>query len=249
MPDTARPRLGLQAIAGTDLSNTIDQTNDAQMDIIDAQAVIFSQGSYGARPPSSPATPGIEGRFYFATDEGVLYYDHGTGWAALMPNAGRGKSIVATEQSRSNTAYGTLDTPDQVANVVVPTDGLLYVKFSALVKASAPAGVVGLFVGGTPARIPNGGGAPIAGVETPVGATANDYEWVFTAINAGTTIAGLHTQNAVGNAARDASPIVAGEMIAIEVPAGVYTVSVQYKATSGSITAKERKLWVRSEAY
>jgi hypothetical protein len=26
--------------------------------------------------------------------------------------------------------------------------------------------------------------------------------------------------------------------------AGTYNISVQYKATSGSITAKERKLWV-----
>lgn len=80
MPDAARPRFGLQAIAGSDLSNTIDTTNDAQMDIIDAQAAMFSQGSFAVRPVSSPGTPGIAGRFYFATDQGILYYDHGTGW-------------------------------------------------------------------------------------------------------------------------------------------------------------------------
>jgi hypothetical protein len=45
------------------------------------------------------------------------------------------KSIIATEQARTNAAYGTLTTPDQVTGLVVSTGDLLYVAFTALVKA------------------------------------------------------------------------------------------------------------------
>src|SRR4051812_30696281 len=40
---------------------------------------------------------------------------------------GRGKSIIASTDTRSNVAYGLLTNPDQVAGVVLPTDGLLIV--------------------------------------------------------------------------------------------------------------------------
>jgi hypothetical protein len=34
-----------------------------------------------------------------------------------------GKSIIATEETRTNVAYGTLTTPDVVTGIVLPTDG------------------------------------------------------------------------------------------------------------------------------
>ena len=48
-----------------------------------------AQGLLAARPTSSPASPGKAGRYYFATDEGVVYRDNGTGWTALnrIPDA------------------------------------------------------------------------------------------------------------------------------------------------------------------
>jgi hypothetical protein len=41
-----------------------------------------------------------------------------------------------------------------------------------------------------------------------------------------------------------------GGLCVIEgLPAGTYTISIQYKATSGSVTAKNRRLKVRTESF
>ena len=150
----------------------------------------------------------------------------------------RGKSIVATEESRTNVAYGTLTTPDQVANVVVPTDGLLWVNFRALVKTSVgSAGSVALFIGANQAKTPAGSGAPGV-VAVSAGSQVNDYNWVYTGS------ATLASATGAGDATSVTTGLIAATPLAIEVAAGTYTVSVQYLASSGSITAKERKLWV-----
>src|SRR4051812_48257416 len=74
----------------------------------------------------------------------------------------RGKSIIATEESRSNTSYGTLTTPDQVSNVVVPVNGLLFVAFTALWKESVlKAGRAAIFIGANQLQFPINSG-PIA---------------------------------------------------------------------------------------
>src|SRR6266496_5146863 len=43
----------------------------------------------------------------------------------------RGKSIIATSESRTNAAYGLMPTPDCVQNVVMPTDGLIFISYQA----------------------------------------------------------------------------------------------------------------------
>jgi hypothetical protein len=80
--------MGLAGILGTDASNSIDTTTQAMASNIDALAAIFSQGTFASRPDSTPGTPGITGRFYYATDTGILYYDFGTGWVAMLPPDG-----------------------------------------------------------------------------------------------------------------------------------------------------------------
>jgi hypothetical protein len=39
------------------------------------------QGTLASRPVSTPASPGKVGRYYYATDYGVLFRDYGTGWS------------------------------------------------------------------------------------------------------------------------------------------------------------------------
>ena len=50
--------------------------------VVDAveQSAMYAQGAIADRPASTPGTPGITGRFYYATNENRLYYDYGTGW-------------------------------------------------------------------------------------------------------------------------------------------------------------------------
>ena len=45
------------------------------------------QGPIASRPVSTLASPGRRGRYYFATDEGVLYRDDGTSWDPINPSA------------------------------------------------------------------------------------------------------------------------------------------------------------------
>jgi microcystin-dependent protein len=63
------------------------------------RSVMYGQGADGARPPSSPASPGIEGRIYVATDltPKVVYYDYGTGWFSIgsVPGGSVGTSQIA----------------------------------------------------------------------------------------------------------------------------------------------------------
>lgn len=69
-------------------------------------------------------------------------------------NVRRGASIIATEEARTNAAYGTLATPDQVANVAVPTGGLVLVDFSALWKESiAGAARAAIFIGANQLKV------------------------------------------------------------------------------------------------
>jgi hypothetical protein len=52
---------------------------------MEGNSAMYGQGDFVDRPPSTPSTPGIEGRFYMAMDltPRTLYYDYGTGWQSV----------------------------------------------------------------------------------------------------------------------------------------------------------------------
>jgi hypothetical protein len=162
----------------------------------------------------------------------------------------RGKSIVATEQSTSSTSYTMLTTPDRVQNVVLPTDGLIVVKFSALAKASASNGAAAIFVASSQLQVAQGAAAPANQEASPIGDAGTNYEWIYTTPNS--AIAGhgglARLPGGLGGASRG-TPIAPGGSIEIEMPAGTYDVSVRFKVSSGSLTVKERKLWVCSQDF
>lgn len=149
--------------------------------------------------------------------------------------------IIAAEESRTNTSYGTLTTPDEITNVVVPTNGLLAIGYVALVKESvSTAGRVAIFLGANQLK-KVGGTTPIA----------QEVELFGTG-----TFQTLATQADGLDRGEGTSFVTTGQVLAhnrgtglgglcyVFVAAGTYNVSIQYKATSGSVTAKERKLWV-----
>lgn len=165
-----------------------------------------------------------------------------------------GKSIIATEESRTNTAYGLLTTPDSVRNVVLAEGGLLAVGFQGLWKSSvASAGLAAIFLNSV--QVVAGGAVTNDPQEVDANSTANTY------VNLMTHGGGLMDSNSgVANPSHATTGMILGNGSAADVPnyggvcyifaaAGTYDVSVRFKATSGSVTAKERKLWVWTQPF
>ena len=152
--------------------------------------------------------------------------------------------LINTEESRTNTAFGTLTTPDEIPGVVVPENGLLVVGYVATVKSSvASAGKVALFLGANQAKsVLEPTGAP-AGQETTVSGTG--FQLLFSS-GGGFVTAGSErgtSQVSTGQFIGTSISGPQGGLAVLFAAAGTYAISVQYRATSGSITAKERKLW------
>jgi hypothetical protein len=124
MPTDPSPRIGLRAIDGADPADTIDTTDQAQVALLDAQMPIFSQGGLGARPVSTPAEPGKPGRLYYSTDNGLLYYDYGTGWR--ITNAPRFDAYADPLIAASTT---TPPAGQGGPELTVPLTGLYRVEF------------------------------------------------------------------------------------------------------------------------
>jgi hypothetical protein len=155
--------------------------------------------------------------------------------------------IIATEESRESTSFGTLTTPDEITGVVLPENGLIALGWSAKVKQSvAAAGKFAIFLGtnqlkgiinGSPAAL-EGGVIGTAGFNhcfsNSIGITAATE-------NAGADVA---TGQILGNSLNNT-----GGLCYIHAAAGTYNIRIQFKATSGTIKAKERKLWVGTLGY
>lgn len=158
------------------------------------------------------------------------------------------KSIVATEQSRSNPAFGVLATPDEVT-VVLPTNGLIVVGFQGAWAETVA-------VSTTEAAIfLNGNELLVAGALTAVGSSA----YISTDAHPGnfvplfSTSYGLDTlEPAVSSYSGDvttgqliggvSASKHAGSTMSIFAAAGTYKISVRYKSGS-TVTVKNRKLW------
>lgn len=162
----------------------------------------------------------------------------------------RGKAIIATEESRTNTAFGLLTTPDRVQNIVLGTDGLICVAYQALWKSDvASAGAASIFVGANQVKMSgNNNTYPLAFNNTTgttvntYGALASDPRYGLIGAN-GATATGSHVTTGQLVSA-STTTLAHGGVAVIFAAAGTYDVSIQYKASSGTVTAKERKLWV-----
>src|SRR5690349_10367695 len=78
--------------------------------------------------------------------------------------------VIATEESRESTSFGTLTTADEIKSVVLPENGLLVVGYSAIVKSSvSAAGRAAIFVGSNQLKTGTGSGPPSAEQAATVG--------------------------------------------------------------------------------
>ncbi|SRR6266487_813148 len=160
---------------------------------------------------------------------------------------GRGKTNIATTESTSSASYVTLTTPDQVTGIVLPTDGVIAVLFSATWQNSiAGAGRAAIFLGANQVKLTatQTAGAPqVHEITGPGGAAAPQYIHSHAGGLVGANTANNYNGDVTtGQLVADSG--TAGGPAYIFAAAGTYTVSIQFKATSGSVTANSRKLWV-----
>lgn len=80
----------------------------------------FSQGAASSRPTSTPGSPGMQGRYYFATDTRQLSYDYGTGWI----NMG-GARVDLLPGASTDTVLTSQVVGDAQARLTVTGDGKL----------------------------------------------------------------------------------------------------------------------------
>lgn len=154
--------------------------------------------------------------------------------------------IIATEQSRESTSFGTLTTADEITGVVVPAGGIVVVRYKANVKSSVSgAGRVALFIGANQLKSNEIGGGPL---NQEAATTATTFH-AFTSSIWGITGSSIESGADVTTGQSLAAGSNGGRCEIHGLPAATYAISVQYKATSGTITAKERKLWVTVEGY
>lgn len=185
----------------------------------------------------------------------VLSVEQQLGLNDGVAQVGRGKSIIATPESRTNAAYGLLTTPDRVSNVVLPTDGLIIVLCHMTWQNTvASDGEAAIFLGSnqvvmTLSNANAGPGNSLAtgpvntGVNRPLVSTGGGLSCLGPSVASNylgpaTTGEIVGTHDATTNNYGGSGPCY------IFAAAGTYDVSVQFKATTGTVTVKNRKLWV-----
>lgn len=170
---------------------------------------------------------------------------------SLQVGESMGHTNIATTETRTSTAYGTMPTPDQVTGIVLPANGLIAVWYQATVTppASPPAGVVAIFVGANQLKTVGSGSVPSV---QEVAVSNSSEATVVTTFSEGLVVqapslpyGGDVTTGQVVGGTQGGGPCY------IFATAGTYTVSVQYKVSSGSgsVTASNRKLWVKALGF
>jgi microcystin-dependent protein len=139
MPGTPGARTGLASILTGDAATAYRTTINAIRDWLETNATLSSSGLLASRPTSTPGTPGIEGRKFYATDVGLEFRDTGTGWVPV--GIGIGQTV------------GWISLGDMTPEIVLADGRTLssatYPVLDALIGAAAPAGRTHLWNGGT----------------------------------------------------------------------------------------------------
>lgn len=149
-------------------------------------------------------------------------------------------TIIATEQTRENVAFGTLGTPDEVKSVVMPEGGLMVVAYSANVKSSvAAAGRAAIFLNEVQLKADQGAEAPSVAETSFSNAFTHllTHEGLGLSANTSPYSGDVTTGQTLSNVLSTNSGVCT-----LFAAAGTYNVSVRFRSTSGNITAKGRRL-------
>ena len=141
MPDTTT-RFGIVTPTGVEAPD-VDQHMQNIANQIDLLGAIFGQGTFAARPTSSPGQPGKQGRFYMVTsgaETGELYYDYGTGWILVNPDATIAADSITAGLIAPN-AVTSSELADNAVDTAAIQDGAVTgPKVAATLKPSGGAG-------------------------------------------------------------------------------------------------------------
>lgn len=177
----------------------------------------------------------------------------------------RGKFSQAAAETRTNTVFGTLGTPDQVTNLVLPTDGLIFVLYHALWQESVVnTARAGIHLNGTlvnTSYMNAASGGQLASINATSG-TAK-YQPLLTSAGGLVSIPVQSAMAVTGNATESLPQIVGGSdpavanysinpyggVTAIAAAAGTYTVDIRFRSSSGDVTVKNRHLWVWTQGF
>lgn len=160
----------------------------------------------------------------------------------------KGSSIVATLQNTTSATFTTLPTPDQVTGIVLPTPGLISVWYQATWSESvSSASQAAIFLNSNQLVRAAVSGAPVA-VSTGNGGTSNNVSLVSSTIGLASFAASagyagdVSTGQVIGNS-------TSGGPCWIFAAAGTYTVSIQFKTSSGNVNAQNRRLYVQALSF
>ncbi len=148
-----------------------------------------------------------------------------------------------------------MGTADEVAGVVLPTNGLILVGFTGALKSSVTsAGHAAIFLGSVQVKSDQGGSSSRpqeASTALTVFRHLSIYGGGLLCSEVETWGGDVTTGQIVGGAQKVGTEtfINTGGLCPIFVGAGTYAVNIQYKSSSGTVTAKERKLWVATLGY
>lgn len=179
----------------------------------------------------------------------------------------RRSSIISAEESTTSSSYTTLATEDKAADIVMPSDGLVVVWFHALWKESVNNTTrAAIFLNEDQVKIGKQANPPDgqAAENVSAGGTTNTYRNLFStsgglmaSISSAVEGISVSTGQIVGHLAGSADSIFSvgetslgatetglrGGPVYIYADAGIYDVSIRYKASSGTVTVKDRRLW------
>jgi hypothetical protein len=196
---------------------------------------------------------------------GNLDHTNLSGAAGILPaqleGVTPGFSNIATSQSTGSTTFVTLATPDQVA-VTLPANGLIQVWFQGQWQESVSgAARAAIFLGSNQLQSQQGAGGhgpgviaaatngSTAGLTLPLATCSGGLAGVFSAFTWSADVSTGQIVGVQGQPQIDTAGTILGGGATFGGPcyifaaAGAYTVSVQFKASSGTVTALNRKLW------
>lgn len=229
-------------------------------------------------PGTPPTSPNLGINRYSDADTAVFSTQVNDITDTIDAQFYRGAVNISAAQSISSPGYATLSTPDEVTGIVLPANGLIRVWYQATWQESIPGDArAAIFIGSSQLQVVGvneavateaaaTGGGDNANVNFPLSSCPIgliSQAWGGTTGYSGDATTGQAVGNyfatSVGATAEingsvvsgifGSNKVFAGGPCDIFAASGTYTVSVQFKTASGSVTASNRKLWVQALAF